>query len=324
MTTMTQDTKMVPFNSIYIDEELNARTVYDAKKHEWLLANIKKNGVIEPLVCVNGGTGEKALRLHVGFRRARALKALKWGDKLVPVTVRESWDPLVTLAENSQREDLHPLDLAAQIWGLVNGDYNVPEGVERRAHTLDEIVQNTSVKSTTYARNMCRVHDKLSAGARKLALKHPRIPIRLLIEAVGYGKDVEVFKKVKDPETGEYSDVSDGKMWEPNETKQISLVSQWIERQVAADDTTKEKKTGGGDEGGDEGPRKKGQKDIEACIKILQAKSDDKDEGELHKARAQALRFALGEIDRLPGITVEELKEKKAELKAKAQKEKQA
>lgn len=311
--------KLIPFNSIYIPEEENARTDIKPKDVEKLAADIKERGLIEPLVVTNGGTGEQVYRLHAGFRRAAALKFLKWGSKEIAVVVRDEWCPLVTAAENFLREGWHPIDTAQYCWGLFNSDYNAPESHVRRKHSDEEIGRALNLGKES-ARNLRRVHERLSGDVRKLARKHGDVPLRLLIECCANEMGEEIVEE--NEETGEKT-----KSWVPNDAKQLAVFNRWLkknEENQAAGRTRAKRGEGGSSEGGGTGDgttyKRKPPRIIEACVKILNRKKAD-DPAYAHYA--QALRFASGETDKLPGITKDELEEQVAKMKeaAKAGKE---
>lgn len=296
--------KTVPFNSIHIPEEENIRE--DTPKVKELAENIRVNGLIEPLVVVNGGDGVKTYRLLAGFRRAAALKALKWGSKPINVTIREEWDPLVTAAENMNREDVNPIDMSRYCWGLVNGQYNspAPKGSELRKYSFQEIAVSTSLSAGS-VQNYVRVNEKLSGDVRKKVRKHPDAPISLLLRCISFGKEeVEV-----DEKTGEKT-----KHWIPDDARQLRVFETWAKKkeELAEAGLSRSKR---GTKNGE--PKRKTSRVLEACIKVLNRK---KDEDAAYPAYAAAFRFALGESDRLPGITKTELEETLAEMKEKAKK----
>jgi hypothetical protein len=302
--------KSVPFNSIFIPEDENVRA--DLPKIKELATHIKEHGLIEPLVVVNGGSGSHEYRLVAGFRRAAALKDLKWGSKEIAVVVREEWDPLTKLGEG-YREDFAPIDLASYTWHLVNGEYQTPDGIERRKHTLKEVASALGTSESS-VRTYIRVHERLANPVRKMARKHPDVPLRVLHECVLEANKGGRFVEEKDKE-GEVR-----KFWEPNTDRQIKIFQGWLDRKTAAEEAGRTRaKRGEGDKdnnGGDADDKDvygfrrekiKGRNAlmITAAVKVLQTKNED----ELNAARAEALRFALGEITRLPGVTKQELVE---------------
>ena len=93
-----------------VPSPLQPRTTFAAEHLAELVASIRENGIIQPLIVrrVNG-----LLELIAGERRWRA--AGQAGLKEVPVIVREATDLEVlefALVENLQREDLNPIEEA--------------------------------------------------------------------------------------------------------------------------------------------------------------------------------------------------------------------
>jgi ParB family chromosome partitioning protein len=93
-----------------VPSPLQPRTTFSAEHLAELVASIRANGIIQPLIVrrVNG-----LLELIAGERRWRA--AGQAGLKEVPVIVREATDLEVlefALVENLQREDLNPIEEA--------------------------------------------------------------------------------------------------------------------------------------------------------------------------------------------------------------------
>ena len=93
-----------------VPSPLQPRTTFSADHLAELVASIRENGIIQPLIVrrVNG-----LLELIAGERRWRA--AGQAGHKEVPVIVRDATDLEVlefALVENLQREDLNPIEEA--------------------------------------------------------------------------------------------------------------------------------------------------------------------------------------------------------------------
>ncbi len=87
------------------------RKFFDDSKLDELVASIKENGVIQPVVAQKSGDGYE---LIVGERRWRAAK--KAGLKKIPVLLREAvgQDSLaLAIIENIHRQDLNPIEEAA-------------------------------------------------------------------------------------------------------------------------------------------------------------------------------------------------------------------
>lgn len=96
-----------------IDVDAQVRTVFNDETIAQLAANIRNNGVLQPLVVRPNGA---RYTLLIGERRLRAIRYL--GDTSAPAIVADVADELanhVQLMENIQREDLNTKDLAEAI-----------------------------------------------------------------------------------------------------------------------------------------------------------------------------------------------------------------
>lgn len=105
-----------------VPSPLNPRQFVDQAKLEELAASIRSKGIIEPLI-VRSRAGLWQLEIVAGERRYRAAKLAKL-DRL-PVIVRTLSDLEVLelmAIENSQRDDLHPLEEANGYAALMKAD----------------------------------------------------------------------------------------------------------------------------------------------------------------------------------------------------------
>jgi ParB/RepB/Spo0J family partition protein len=183
MTTPQNKTIEITFNSIFIPDDENSRS--KLKKIDELAESIKEHGLLEPLVVVNGGKGEQKYRLKAGYRRAAALKKLRWGDKLVAVTVAEEDDgPIKTLVENIQREDLPAYDLAQTLHDLETGDYNGPyerdEEGKAKKYTKQELMAKTGL-GLAHLTNLIRAHKNLGKEAKNAWRRHD-VPVTVVFK----------------------------------------------------------------------------------------------------------------------------------------------
>lgn len=92
--------------------EYQPRSLFREEELEELVASIKAQGIIQPLIVSPSGDGRYSI--VAGERRWRA--AQRAGLERVPVVVREVADDRerlqLALVENLQREDLHPIEEA--------------------------------------------------------------------------------------------------------------------------------------------------------------------------------------------------------------------
>jgi len=120
----------IRLGDIEVDHKFNVRTKPDiaaekgAKREDdqtsiaSLAEHIRKYGCPPIVVCKQAGKGKRLYFLLAGFRRMTAmLEILKWGDDtVVSAMVHEALDDksklVQNLAENLQREDLHPAEQA--------------------------------------------------------------------------------------------------------------------------------------------------------------------------------------------------------------------
>lgn len=175
------DIKMVPFNQIKVQDELNSRQHLHGIKD--LAASIAENGLKSAVLVTNGGDEKHPYTLAAGYRRMAALKSLNWGTKPVPVIVVVD-NALDNLIENVERDDLHPLDLAERLADMLSGTYATPEGVEARKWDKKELANKVNLSMPSLS-NYIRVHEKLSAEVKALLRKAPiQAPLRLLFEWV--------------------------------------------------------------------------------------------------------------------------------------------
>ncbi len=99
--------------------DLNVRKV-KPKEIEALAADIQARGVLQNLI---GYDEDGKIRICAGGRRYRALKLLQKAKAIpgtfeVPVEIRSKDEALeISLAENAQREDMHPADAIAAYRG---------------------------------------------------------------------------------------------------------------------------------------------------------------------------------------------------------------
>lgn len=105
--------------------ESQPRRYFAPEAMEFLIASIKKEGILHPLLVRPIGN-ENQYELIAGERRLRASQAL--GLTEVPVTIKQLTDTeakLVALTENLQREDLNPVEETEGILTLLSLKLNL-------------------------------------------------------------------------------------------------------------------------------------------------------------------------------------------------------
>jgi ParB family transcriptional regulator, chromosome partitioning protein len=124
------------------------RTFFDEEKILSLAANIKENGLIQPIVVLKKNQGN--LILLAGERRLRACRLLGWQSILCVIKyedeVDDSKQSLIAVMENLQREDLSPIELANTFTLLM-----------KMQKTDENGVANLIEKSVQYVRNYLRL-----------------------------------------------------------------------------------------------------------------------------------------------------------------------
>jgi ParB family chromosome partitioning protein len=114
-TDLVDDTSGKPTFSMCGIEELSPnrfqpRKVFDGDEEKNLVASIKKNGIIQPIIVRKSDSGYEII---AGERRWRAAQAA--GMKDVPIIIRDAEDIEIaelSLIENIQREELNPIEEA--------------------------------------------------------------------------------------------------------------------------------------------------------------------------------------------------------------------
>lgn len=273
--------KVVPISKVQHDED-NARRGELPNIPE-LAADIKAQGLINPLTVTNGGDG---YIVRAGNRRLAALKHLK--VKEVPVLIIPNEDiEVVQLAENLGREDLHPLDVAQRLFDLID-----KKGAYGAKYTTKQMAERLG-KSIAHVENLVRVTRKLSDDV-KTSLREskfkPAISTLFSWLVLDEAEQMKAFKK-----------------WEAQQEK------------IAAHG----RKRGGSEEGeGGDSPKKargegaselkKNQQKFYGPIKDVMAWKLEQAKGVTEKARYEGalelLNFMFGEAKRLSLVTSADMK----------------
>jgi len=312
------DTKSVVFSIIEIPEEENARTVME--RIDELAEEIHRDGLLQNLVVSNGGKGDKTYKLVAGFRRAAALKLLKWGDRLVPVTIVPAQGRAIkNLVENIHRDDLRTADLAARLHDLSTGDYPREKGEEVIVYSKEDLAAQLGL-SVSHVTNLIRAHANLTPSVRKEWQKH-ELPQNLIFKAAGMTSKEELVVELKD-EKGKKVKDEDGnvktkttKITVPDEAGQEKLLARWQrakEAEALAQKGEKKEKAEGGsdpDKGGDveTSGKKPGKKQlaefIEKAKENLKAMTAEKlnESSEFYrlKGKLEGVQWAAGERESL-------------------------
>lgn len=156
----TMDQMAVPLAEILIDPKFNVRQTMDEGKVKGLAADIKARGrILQPVIVVrnpNKSDTQHPYKLIVGFRRAEAARLLNVAK--VPVEMYEGNELAcyaTNIAENVQREDLKPFELAQRLCFLRDKFKSVGEAVSG-----DKIGKLVGI-SKSYANNLMGCEDRL-------------------------------------------------------------------------------------------------------------------------------------------------------------------
>lgn len=321
MSTIINETKNVPFNTIEapVDENVRQGELEDI---EGLAALIKDQGLLQNLVVTNGGKGDKPYRVVAGFRRYAALKLLKWGDKMVPITiVAPQGRAIKNLIENIGRQDVKTADLAQRLYDLERGEYPREKGEEARKYTKEELAAELGL-SISHVTNLIRAHANLADSVKKAWQKHD-LPQNLVFKAAGMTVKEEQVIELRDDKGKKLKD-EDGnvktktvKVTVPDESGQEKLVSKWQrakEAEALAQKGEKKESAGKGGSGEGEGGeggdvdkdgKRPGKKQLAEFIEKATAKlkSGDYKDGSVEQAalkgKLDAVKWAAGERDAL-------------------------
>lgn len=315
--TIVNETKNVVFNIIFVPEEENARTVYEGI--EDLAADIKQHGLLQGLVVTNGGSADKPYRLVAGFRRAAALKLLKWGDKTVPVTIVESQGRVIkNLIENIYRHDLRTADLAQRLFDLERGDYPREPGEKVIEYTKEALSAQLGL-SISHVTNLIRAHAHLADDVKKVWQKQD-LPQNLVFKMAALTTKEEQIVEVKDEKGKKVKDDEGNvktkiiKVTVPDDVAQDRMLKKWAKAKEAEELAAKGKKKGesaasaggvGGEggEGGESGDvessgKRPGKKDMadfieKASAKLKEYQSDTLEHAKL-SGKLDAVKWAAG------------------------------
>jgi ParB/RepB/Spo0J family partition protein len=159
----------------------NRRRPITQKSIESLARSIRQDGVLQPIVVRAHPEKEGCYEIRAGERRWHAAKAA--GEKFIPAIVRKLDDQSalsVTIAENLQRENLHPLEEAETIQQAFDRGYDIKSLAARTGKTVKAIARLASLTRLSQVWK----DEILRAGseASRLSVRHLEIIARLPIE----------------------------------------------------------------------------------------------------------------------------------------------
>ncbi len=148
------------------------RKEFDEETIRELAESINEHGLLQPILVRPLDNG--MYQIVAGERRWRACRMLGWGDKEIPVIIREMDDfqtAQIALIENLQREDLNPIDEAKAYSELIE-KYNMKqEEVAKLAGKARTSVTN-AIRLLKLPDNVVELirDGEISAGAAKALL----------------------------------------------------------------------------------------------------------------------------------------------------------
>jgi ParB family chromosome partitioning protein len=182
---------MVQSRELLIEEispnRFQPRNYFDDEKLEELVASIRENGILQPVVVQKTATG---FELVVGERRWRASK--KAGLKKIPAVIREVTDAQaleLAIIENIHRQDLNPIE-EAEAYARLADDFALTQ----------EMIANKVGKSRAAVANILRLL-KLSRNIKehlisgKLSMGHARALLGLDNAVQAQALCKEIFKE---------------------------------------------------------------------------------------------------------------------------------
>lgn len=137
--------QMLPVDRLVPTPE-NGRRPISASSLKSLARSIKKNGVLQPVLVRVHPTEEGKWEIRAGFRRWRAAKLA--GLARIPALVGKLDDETalsVTITENLQRENLHPLEEAAVIQKGLDAGFDIEAVASRLGKNPQFVARRSSL-----------------------------------------------------------------------------------------------------------------------------------------------------------------------------------
>lgn len=231
----------MPLVELY-ESKHNPRKHFDAAALKELEQSIREKGVLTPLLARPNGKGHE---LAAGHRRFRAAKAA--GLEAVPVVVRDMTDAElleILVVENSQREDVHPLEEAAGYQALVkSAGYDVARIAARIGRSAEYVYGRLKLLNLIPEAQRLFLAGKFEAGhAVLLARLSPKDQERAIDPEGPYNRDRNLFRESHAPLFDETED-EDGTREEKAEKRDpyarllpvsVREFARWIQHEVRA------------------------------------------------------------------------------------------
>lgn len=173
--------RMVPIDRLVPTPDNRRRPITQASV-ESLAKSLAKDGVIQPIVVREHPEKSGYWEIRAGERRWRAAKLA--GLTEIPALVRKLDDEAalsVTIAENLQRQDLHPLELAATIQQAFDRGYAIKAVAARLGKTERAVARLASLSrlSKVWRDEIL----KMDTEAGRLSVAHLELIARLPVES---------------------------------------------------------------------------------------------------------------------------------------------
>lgn len=132
---------IIPISAV-VPNPHQPRVHFDEQAIAELAASLESHGLMQPIVVTK--QGENTFQLVAGERRLRAAKKLKW-EKIDAIvrTLDEQSKLELALIENTQRDDLSPLEVAAAYVKLIELFGMTFEQLSKRTGRADSTLRNT-------------------------------------------------------------------------------------------------------------------------------------------------------------------------------------
>ena len=169
--------QLLPIDKLVPTPDNRRRNITEASVKS-LAKSIRESGLIQPIVVRPHSTMEGHFEIRAGERRWRAAKLASLTE--IPVIIRDLSDAValaVTLTENLQREDLHPLEEAEMIQQALDRELDLKAIASRLGRTVPYLIRRASL--TQLAEVWKKAVLKTGSGASGLSPAHLQLIARL-------------------------------------------------------------------------------------------------------------------------------------------------
>ncbi|HST09104.1 MAG TPA: ParB/RepB/Spo0J family partition protein, partial [Terriglobales bacterium] len=139
--------RMIPLDQLVPTTDNRRQPITDSSLKS-LVQSIKTNGVLQPIIARVHPTNKDCWEIRAGERRWRAARLA--GLTTIPALVRSLDDEAalaVTLVENLQRHDLHPLEEAATVQRAIAEGFDLKALASKLGRTVPYLVRRASLSN---------------------------------------------------------------------------------------------------------------------------------------------------------------------------------